>query len=131
MGSPPPPAYNQDEADARQLMSLYMLHSFRRGPSQRGVIGSTNSTNASGSERRIHNTSLANEARRRQQEVSNPSDDEDDTIWNTIIKGLAGIVVIGPVTLVAGISFAIGSVLLGLGQVLQGVGTFLTWGYSR
>lgn len=47
-----------------------------------------------------------------------------------LLKDSPGIV-IAPIVLVADVSFAIGSFLLGLGEVLQGVGTLMTWGNLR
>ena len=114
-------------------MALHMLLSIGQGTNPYESLESTSSintgTDSSGRSRR--KTSRPNEARRRQQGVNNSSDGDDhNSTWNTILEGLAGII-IAPVMLGAGISFAIGSLFLGLGQVFQGVGHILTWGTFR
>ncbi|KAF8603611.1 hypothetical protein BDV93DRAFT_523090 [Ceratobasidium sp. AG-I] len=133
MSTPPPPAYIRGEADVRQLMALHMLRSLGQEINQNELTGSTSSTNAGtgNSGRSRHKASRSNEARRRQQGLNNPSDDcGGNGSWNNIIEGLAGII-IAPMVLGAGILFAVGSMFLGLGQVFQGVGDFLTWGTFR
>lgn len=124
MSSSPPPDYNQEEFNSGvELMALHLLLQQRNG------MAPTNAINAgvNRSERPGRNAGASRRSQQKKDKTSDDGLDENNGAWDTILRGLAGII-IAPIMLGAGAVFAVGAILLGVGKVLQGLGTFLTWG---